>query len=197
VCLAAVSLAVPALVAGSSDGPGSKKVTHVAAGAPHRQVAASPHRAPTTPAPTTTVASTATAAVAVSVPSTTEAPSTRVDAVAWHSPTTTTTVPATAPPSTAPPTTPPPTAAAPAAVRPAHSESGVASYYDDPNGGCAHKTLAFGTVVHITASNGRTATCVVDDRGPFGDGRILDLDTSIFAQLAPLSAGLVSVTATW
>jgi rare lipoprotein A len=93
---------------------------------------------------------------------------------------------------TAPPATP-----APAAARPADSESGIASYYDDPNGGCAHKTLPFGTVVHITASNGRTASCVVDDRGPFGPGRILDLDTAIFARLAPLSAGLVTVTATW
>ncbi len=197
VCLAAVSLAVPALLAGSSDGSRAQDVTHVAAGASHRQVAASSQYAPTTAAPSTTVAASATAAVAVSVPPTTQPRSAQVDAVAWHPPTTTA-PPTTAPPSTAPPTTPPPpppTTAAP--PRPAHSESGIASYYDDPNGGCAHKTLAFGTVVHITASNGRTATCVVDDRGPFGDGRILDLDTSIFAQLAPLSAGLVSVTATW
>ena len=67
----------------------------------------------------------------------------------------------------------------------------------DPNGGCAHKTLPFGTVVHVTASNGKTATCVVDDRGPFGAGRILDLDTAIFAKLAPLGHGVVSVTVTW
>lgn len=143
---------------------------------------------------TTTVAPTATTAVpADTTPTPEAAPATTVEAVTWHPPTTTTPQ-WTAPPSTAPPAT---AAPAPAAVRPSRSESGVASYYDDPNGGCAHKTLPFGTVVHITASNGRTATCVVDDRGPFGPGRILDLDTSIFAQLAPLSAGLVTVTATW
>lgn len=84
-----------------------------------------------------------------------------------------------------------------AASSPARSESGIASYYDSPTGGCAHKTLDFGTVVHITTDDGRTATCVVDDRGPFGAGRILDLDTATFAQLAPLHTGLVQVTATW
>jgi rare lipoprotein A (peptidoglycan hydrolase) len=38
---------------------------------------------------------------------------------------------------------------------------------------------------------------VVTDRGPFGRGRIIDLDVDTFAQIAPLSAGVVQVTITW
>jgi rare lipoprotein A (peptidoglycan hydrolase) len=46
-------------------------------------------------------------------------------------------------------------------------------------------------------ANGRTATCVVTDRGPFPRGRIIDLDDDTFAQLAPLSSGVIDVTITW
>ncbi len=193
-CLAAIALAVPALLAGTSanaeDAP-----RKVATAAPH-------HRA----APVRTPATTAASSTTTQAPSTTAAPV--VSTTTWAPPTTppTPAPPTTAkpvepvrwhPPTTAAPTTVPPTTAAPAPRRSGNVESGVASYYDDPGGGCAHKTLPFGTVVHITASNGRTASCVVDDRGPFGAGRILDLDTQIFAQLAPLGSGIISVTATW
>jgi len=44
---------------------------------------------------------------------------------------------------------------------------------------------------------GATATCVVTDRGPYGGNRIIDLDDGTFAQLAPLSAGVIDVVITW
>ncbi len=46
--------------------------------------------------------------------------------------------------------------------------------YDPERLSCAHKTLPLGTVVHVT-SGGRSTNCLVDDRGPYVDGRVLDL----------------------
>jgi hypothetical protein len=101
-------------------------------------------------------------------------------------PTTTTTEP---PPTT---TEPPPPAAAdtPAAAR----RTGVVTYYDDPGGPgtCASPTLPFGTVVTVTnPANGATVECTVDDRED-DTARQIDLDTASFAEIAPLSQGVVS-----
>jgi len=76
----------------------------------------------------------------------------------------------------------------------AHAESGIASVYrpSDPDGGgplaangelintddltAAHKTLPFGTLVHVTNKrNGRSVAVRINDRGPFIKGRIIDL----------------------
>ncbi len=55
-----------------------------------------------------------------------------------------------------------------------------------------------GTVITVTNNgSGATTTCTVADRGPFASSRILDLSASVFEQLAPLSSGVISVTATW
>ncbi len=111
---------------------------------------------------------------------------------------TTTTAPA--------PTTTTTTAPAPAAVPevdttpPPRSESGKATWYTlkDSAGGCAHKTLPMGTVVTVTSvTNGRSVQCVVDDRGPYVAGWILDLHPPEFSQLADLGAGVISVTISW
>lgn len=56
--------------------------------------------------------------------------------------------------------------------------------------GCAHKSLRPGTVIRLRYK-GRTTTCVVDDRGPYVRGRIVDLQPAQFRQLAPLSAGVI------
>jgi len=41
---------------------------------------------------------------------------------------------------------------------------------------CAHKHLAFGTVVTVTMlSTGRSIQCRINDRGPFVRGRCIDL----------------------
>jgi rare lipoprotein A len=135
-------------------------------------------------------------------PSTTtsEAPATTTTAApttTTAAPTTTTAAPSTT--TTAPTTT---TTAAPQVQAAPNSESGQATWYRQPPryapGGCAHKTLPFGTVVTITSHrDGRQATCTVSDRGPYGPGRIIDLDDDVFVQLAPLSTGVINVTITW
>lgn len=81
----------------------------------------------------------------------------------------------------------------------ANAESGIASVYGNgdgyawkcvaeqkPGGGCmrmnpaaltaAHRTLPFGSVVHVTnRRNGLTVAVRINDRGPFVRGRIIDL----------------------
>ena len=80
----------------------------------------------------------------------------------------------------------------------ANVEQGGATWYQVTSGTCAHRRAPMGTVITVTNNaNGATATCTVADRGPFGSGRILDLSTTVFAELAPLSSGVISVTATW
>ncbi|HEY2430417.1 MAG TPA: septal ring lytic transglycosylase RlpA family protein [Acidimicrobiales bacterium] len=105
----------------------------------------------------------------------------------------TTEPPTTAAPRPAPTTTSPPTTAAP---RP--SQTGPASWYDTTAGTCAHQTLPFGTVVTITnLANGNTATCRVEDRGPYEGGRIIDLAPDVFSRLAPTSEGVINVRISW
>ena len=79
------------------------------------------------------------------------------------------------------------------------SQSGGATWYDAaPPGTCAHQTLPMGTVVTIRSqATGKTATCRVDDRGPYANGMIIDLAKDVFSQLAPLSQGVVQVTISW
>jgi uncharacterized protein YabE (DUF348 family) len=79
------------------------------------------------------------------------------------------------------------------------SQSGLATWYDAPvAGGCAHRTLPKGTRVTVTDTNtGASASCIVNDRGPFGAGRIIDLSPDVFQQLGHLDAGVISVTISW
>jgi uncharacterized protein YabE (DUF348 family) len=79
------------------------------------------------------------------------------------------------------------------------SQSGMATWYDAPvAGGCAHRTLPKGTRVTITDSRtGASASCIVNDRGPFGAGRIIDLSPELFQQLGHLDAGVIAVTISW
>ncbi|MFY1597424.1 septal ring lytic transglycosylase RlpA family protein [Micromonospora sp. WMMD737] len=58
----------------------------------------------------------------------------------------------------------------------------------------AHKTLPFDTKVRVTnPANGKSVTVRVNDRGPFIEGRCLDLSRAAFAGIAPLDAGHVEV----
>lgn len=71
------------------------------------------------------------------------------------------------------------------------------AFYNNSNS-CAHRSLRFGTVVRIrNTANGRTASCVVRDRGPYSGERIIDLSQNTFSQIAPLSQGLANVEITW
>lgn len=83
-------------------------------------------------------------------------------------------------------------------TRRAHVQEGVASWYHHRAGTCAHRTLPKGTVVQVTnLADGRGATCRVADRGPYVDGRVIDLDHSVFAAIAPPSSGVVRVRLEW
>jgi rare lipoprotein A len=80
------------------------------------------------------------------------------------------------------------------------SQTGAASWYDPPWTGltAAHPWLPFGTHVTVTdAATGRSVTVVIDDRGPFGEGRVIDLSPEAFQQLAPLGRGILHVELSW
>ncbi|PZS21923.1 MAG: hypothetical protein DLM54_03715 [Acidimicrobiales bacterium] len=80
----------------------------------------------------------------------------------------------------------------------AHQQSGAVSWYAITPGTCASRTIAKGTVVTVTdLANGRSTTCVVDDRGPYISGRILDLAESTFAALTNPSAGVLEAHIRW
>lgn len=103
----------------------------------------------------------------------------------------------TLPPSTTT-TAPRASTATAAAAGTGHVQTGGASYYAYKSGGCAHRSIPKGTVVHVTnVANGKSTTCVVNDRGPFVGGRIIDLDTSVFRQVASTSSGVFQARITW
>lgn len=91
----------------------------------------------------------------------------------------------------------------PAAGGSSRSEEGRASWYDAKYHAenpwiCAHKTIAKGTVLTVTNVNtGASITCEVGDRGPYVEGRILDLSKYAFSRLANPSSGLIWVKITW
>jgi len=47
------------------------------------------------------------------------------------------------------------------------------------------------------ASTGASTQCVVNDRGPYVGGRILDLSPASFANIAPLGQGLTEAVLHW
>ncbi len=86
------------------------------------------------------------------------------------------------------------------------SSSGVASYYWQPqpvaSGGrfnpdaltAAHKTLPFGTRVRVThASNGRSVEVVINDRGPYVAGRVIDLSRRAAQVIGMTGQGIARV----
>ena len=83
------------------------------------------------------------------------------------------------------------------------SEEGRASWYDAKYHAsnpwiCAHKTIPKGTVITVTNVNsGASITCEVGDRGPYVEGRILDLSKYAFSKLGNPSSGLLWVRITW
>ncbi len=55
---------------------------------------------------------------------------------------------------------------------------------------CAHKTLPFGTLLKVTRlDNYKSVTVRVNDRGPYGEGLVVDLTKAAAAQLGMLSEG--------
>jgi len=79
-----------------------------------------------------------------------------------------------------------------------HSFSGMCAYYPGRGGGftAAHKTLPFGTRVRVTdLRTGRSVIVVINDRGPFNKGRVLDLSTSAAKALGMTGRGVILVRA--
>jgi rare lipoprotein A len=78
----------------------------------------------------------------------------------------------------------------------AQSWTGEASYYRGHGRmTCAHRSLPFGTHVRFTnLSNNRSAVLVVNDRGPFIKGRIIDVSTGAAGVLGFRRAGVARVT---
>jgi rare lipoprotein A len=86
---------------------------------------------------------------------------------------------------------------------------GVASYYYrgrvvasgarfNPDGlTAAHRTLPFGTRVRVThMSSGRSVNVVINDRGPFVGGRVIDLSRGAARVIGMIGQGLASVSLT-
>lgn len=62
----------------------------------------------------------------------------------------------------------------------------------------AHRTLPFGTTVKVTnRRTGKSIRVVINDRGPFIRGRIIDLSKAAAAKLGTKDAGVGSVCLAW
>src|SRR5262245_2113845 len=87
---------------------------------------------------------------------------------------------------------------------------GLASYYAEPYHGrktasgeifdsyreltAAHRTLPFNTLVRVTnKSNGREVEVRINDRGPFIDGRVIDLSLRAAREIDLVRAGVAPV----
>jgi len=96
--------------------------------------------------------------------------------------------------------------ASPAAYGGSGGQSGMASYYWQPqkvaSGGwfnpnamtAAHKTLPFGTKVRVThVGNGKSVTVTINDRGPYVKGRIIDLSSAAAGAIGMKGQGVARV----
>jgi rare lipoprotein A len=121
--------------------------------------------------------------------------------------------PTTAPPPTtrpAPAPTPAPTAPIPPGVEPGKAiEEGIASWYGVPYHGrraangeiydmhkltAAHRTLPFHTMVRVVnLKNGRRTEVRITDRGPFVEGRIIDLSLAAAREIDMVADGVARV----
>lgn len=89
------------------------------------------------------------------------------------------------------------------------TETGLASYYSESYNGkktangefyysseltAAHKKLPFNTKVKVTnLSNGKTVKVRINDRGPYVEGRIIDLTRAAAKKIDMLTDGVVKV----
>ncbi len=80
-------------------------------------------------------------------------------------------------------------------VKTGKSHSGGASWYAHTGTlAAANPWLPMGSYVRVTnTENGKSVIVVINDRGPFGAGRIIDLDKVAFQKIASLGQGVVNV----
>lgn len=79
-----------------------------------------------------------------------------------------------------------------------HNFSGLCAFYPAHGNGltAAHRTLPFGTRVRVSdPKSGRSVTVTINDRGPFGKHRVLDLSPSAARALDMISRGVIYVKA--
>lgn len=105
-----------------------------------------------------------------------------------------------------------PVARAPAAPRVGQVETGIASWYGEPYHGrraangeiydmerltAAHRTLPFNTWVRVVnLANGKHVDVRITDRGPFIEGRIIDLSRAAARAIEMIGPGVVNVRVT-
>lgn len=79
----------------------------------------------------------------------------------------------------------------------ARAESGKASYYQGVGKSgemtCAHRTRPFGSMIRVS-HGGHSIQCLVNDRGPFIRGRIIDVSITAARALGMMDAGVVEVS---
>ena len=74
------------------------------------------------------------------------------------------------------------------------SQTGDASWFTADGMVAAHRTLPIGSTVKVTdLDNGKSVVVRINQRGPYVDGRIIDLSNEAFEQLAPLGQGTIRV----
>ena len=79
-----------------------------------------------------------------------------------------------------------------------HGFSGLCAFYPAHGNGmtAAHRTLPFGTHVRVTdPKTKRSGVVTINDRGPFGKHRVLDLSPSAARALNMMSRGVIFVQA--
>lgn len=90
-----------------------------------------------------------------------------------------------------------------------HTETGLASFYSDNLQGkmtangevydkvkmtAAHRSLAFKTKIKVTnLENKKSVIVIINDRGPFVEGRIIDLSRAAAEKLGFVDKGVVKV----
>jgi rare lipoprotein A len=104
---------------------------------------------------------------------------------------------------------PPPPVVQPLPEQPFFTQAGTASWYGGAHHGrktasgerfnanaltAAHRALKMGTVLRITnLENGRTTTVRVNDRGPYVNGRVIDVSAAAARELGMRHNGLARV----
>ena len=80
-------------------------------------------------------------------------------------------------------------------VKVGKKHTGVSSWYAYKGGlYAANPWLPMGSYVKVTnTANGKSVIVQINDRGPFGNGRIIDLDKVAFAKIASIGVGVINV----
>lgn len=65
--------------------------------------------------------------------------------------------------------------------------------YDPTELSAAHKTLPFGTKLRVERDDGREVFVTINDRGPFIEGRVIDLSRAAATEIGMIEDGVAEV----